>query len=109
MPTFEYVHDGAEIYRRSFATIRAEADLARFPDDVARVLGDQGVTCGWIRASGVLTEVELRVFDASIGGLAESRRITGPVQALSIEGSVGLDRGEASLGLRAVLAILGGQ
>ena len=35
MPTFEYVHDGAEIYRRSFATIRAEADLARFPDDVA--------------------------------------------------------------------------
>ena len=27
---FNYVRDGAEIYRRSFATIRAEADLARF-------------------------------------------------------------------------------
>jgi predicted DNA-binding protein with PD1-like motif len=80
----------------------AEGDV--LPDDVARVLGDQGVTCGWIRASGVLTEVELRVFDASIGGPAEARRIAGPVQALSIEGSVGLDRGEASLGLRAVLA-----
>ena len=25
-----YVRDGAEIYRRSFATIRAEADLDRF-------------------------------------------------------------------------------
>jgi precorrin-8X/cobalt-precorrin-8 methylmutase len=27
---FNYLRDGAEIYRRSFATIRAEADLARF-------------------------------------------------------------------------------
>jgi len=27
---FDYIRDGAEIYRRSFATIRAEADLARF-------------------------------------------------------------------------------
>ena len=25
-----YIRDGAEIYRRSFAIIRAEADLARF-------------------------------------------------------------------------------
>jgi precorrin-8X/cobalt-precorrin-8 methylmutase len=29
-PTYDYVRDGAEIYRRSFAIIRAEADLARF-------------------------------------------------------------------------------
>jgi precorrin-8X/cobalt-precorrin-8 methylmutase len=34
---YEYEHDGAEIYRRSFATIRAEADLSRFPADVADV------------------------------------------------------------------------
>ena len=26
----DYIRDGAEIYRRSFATIRAEANLARF-------------------------------------------------------------------------------
>lgn len=26
-----YLTDGAEIYRRSFATIRAEADLSGFP------------------------------------------------------------------------------
>jgi predicted DNA-binding protein with PD1-like motif len=74
------------------------------PDDVVRVLADQGVNCGWIRANGVLADVEMRVFDASIGGLAEARRIAGPVQALSIEGSVGLERGEPSMGLHAVLA-----
>ena len=28
--TYDYIRDGAEIYRRSFAIIRAEADLARF-------------------------------------------------------------------------------
>ena len=28
--TRDYIRDGAEIYRRSFATIRAEADLSRF-------------------------------------------------------------------------------
>ena len=46
MPTFEYVKDGAEIYRRSFATIRAEADLARFPDDVATVVVRMIHSCG---------------------------------------------------------------
>ncbi len=34
--TFDYVRDGAEIYRRSFATIRAEAALGDLPGDVAR-------------------------------------------------------------------------
>ena len=34
---YEYVTDGAEIYRRSFATIRAEADLSRFDDALSRV------------------------------------------------------------------------
>ena len=34
----DYIRDGAEIYRRSFATIRAEADLARFPADVAQAV-----------------------------------------------------------------------
>ena len=43
-----YVRDGAEIYRRSFATIRAEADLARFPDDVARVVVRMIHACGMV-------------------------------------------------------------
>jgi precorrin-8X/cobalt-precorrin-8 methylmutase len=34
----DYIRDAAEIYRQSFATIRAEADLSRFPGDVARVV-----------------------------------------------------------------------
>lgn len=34
----DYIRDAAEIYRQSFATIRAEADLARFPVDVAQVV-----------------------------------------------------------------------
>ena len=46
MPGFDYVRDGAEIYRRSFATIRAEADLARFPADVARVVVRMIHACG---------------------------------------------------------------
>ncbi len=32
-----YEHDGAAIYRQSFATIRAEADLARFTEAEARI------------------------------------------------------------------------
>jgi precorrin-8X/cobalt-precorrin-8 methylmutase len=31
MTTYTYVREGAEIYRRSFATIRAEADLSKVP------------------------------------------------------------------------------
>ncbi|QFZ18048.1 precorrin-8X methylmutase [Saccharothrix syringae] len=43
-----YVRDGAEIYRRSFATIRAEADLDRFPADVARVVVRMIHACGMV-------------------------------------------------------------
>ena len=46
MPEFDYVRDGAEIYRRSFAMIRAEADLGRFPADVARVVVRMIHSCG---------------------------------------------------------------
>lgn len=34
----EYIRDGAEIYRQSFATIRAEADLSAFPEDVSQAV-----------------------------------------------------------------------
>ncbi|MFB7860690.1 precorrin-8X methylmutase [Streptomyces sp. NPDC056069] len=43
---FEYEKDGAEIYRRSFATIRAEADLADLPADVATVAVRMIHACG---------------------------------------------------------------
>lgn len=44
----DYLCDGAEIYRQSFATIRAEADLTRFPADVARVVVRLIHTCGQV-------------------------------------------------------------
>ncbi|MFC4000529.1 precorrin-8X methylmutase [Prauserella oleivorans] len=44
----DYIRDGAEIYRHSFATIRAEADLAILPDDVAGVAVRMIHTCGMV-------------------------------------------------------------
>ena len=44
----DYIRDAAEIYRQSFAAIRAEADLTRFPDDVARVVVRLIHTCGQV-------------------------------------------------------------
>ncbi|BBX37789.1 precorrin-8X methylmutase [Mycolicibacterium mageritense DSM 44476 = CIP 104973] len=44
----DYIRDAAEIYRQSFATIRAEAELSRFPADVARVVVRLIHTCGQV-------------------------------------------------------------
>ncbi len=44
----DYIRDAAEIYRQSFATIRDEADLGGFPDDVARVVVRMIHTCGQV-------------------------------------------------------------
>jgi precorrin-8X/cobalt-precorrin-8 methylmutase len=44
----EYIREGAEIYRRSFATIRAEADLTGFPADVAQVVVRMIHSCGMV-------------------------------------------------------------
>jgi precorrin-8X/cobalt-precorrin-8 methylmutase len=46
--TLDYLCDGAEIYRRSFATIRAEADLSRLPADM------EPVAVRMIHASGMV-------------------------------------------------------
>ena len=44
----DYIRDAAEIYRQSFATIRDEADLGGFPEDVARVVVRMIHTCGQV-------------------------------------------------------------
>lgn len=44
----DYLRDAGEIYRQSFATIRAEADLRAFPADVARVVVRLIHTCGQV-------------------------------------------------------------
>ena len=46
--TRAYVRDGAEIYRRSFATIRAEADLDRLPADLRPVAVRMIHACGQV-------------------------------------------------------------
>jgi precorrin-8X/cobalt-precorrin-8 methylmutase len=43
---YEYVADPVEIYRRSFATIRSEADLARLPEDARTVAVRMIHACG---------------------------------------------------------------
>ncbi|HAM91265.1 MAG TPA: precorrin-8X methylmutase, partial [Rhodobacteraceae bacterium] len=45
---FEYQTDGAAIYLQSFATIRAEADLARFAPD------DEPIAVRMIHAAGMV-------------------------------------------------------
>ncbi len=44
----EYLRDPAEIYRRSFATIAAEADFAAMPSDVAEVATRLIHACGMV-------------------------------------------------------------
>ncbi|GGM72973.1 precorrin-8X methylmutase [Longimycelium tulufanense] len=44
----DYIRDGAEIYRQSFATIRAEADLSTLPGDLAGVAVRMIHACGMV-------------------------------------------------------------
>jgi predicted DNA-binding protein with PD1-like motif len=74
------------------------------PDAVVRALREHGVHSGWLRASGVLSDVELRAYDAELGALGSVRRIAGSVHVLSMEGAIGRSEGEPSFSMRAVLA-----
>ncbi len=49
--TLDYVRDGAAIYAQSFATIRAEADLARFTEAEARVAVRMIHACGMVEVA----------------------------------------------------------
>ena len=72
------------------------------PATRAGPLRARGLTCGWLRASGVLSDVELRAFDTARGrcGGAADRR-TGPG---AVDRREHRHRGATSVGLRAVLA-----
>ena len=50
----EYLRDGAAIYERSFAIIRAEADLARFSAEEAEVAVRMIHACGLVEAAGAI-------------------------------------------------------
>ncbi|MCM3897228.1 MULTISPECIES: precorrin-8X methylmutase [Gordonia] len=61
----EYLRDAAEIYRQSFATIRAEADLSGFAPDVS------GVVVRMIHACG---ETDLTTNVVATGGVVSAAR-----------------------------------
>ena len=48
MAVYEYIKDGAAIYERSFATIRAEADLSAFTPEEAQVVVRIIHACGMV-------------------------------------------------------------
>ena len=51
MTGYDYIRDGAAIYERSFAIIRAEADLSRFGADEADVAIRMIHACGQVEAA----------------------------------------------------------
>ena len=63
----DYIREGAEIYRRSFAIIRAEADLARFDGASERVVVRMIHACGMTDLPG---DVELSPDFAAAGEAA---------------------------------------
>ena len=58
----DYIRDGQEIYRQSFATIRAEADLARIPADLEKL------AVRVIHACGMVDVIDDLAFSAGAGG-----------------------------------------
>ncbi len=74
------------------------------PDTLQKQLRDRQVTGGWLRLTGVLADVEVRAFSAEIEGQGGTKRISGPIQAVVLDGSVGVAEGALSLDLRVVLA-----
>ncbi|PLP60452.1 precorrin-8X methylmutase [Mesorhizobium loti] len=51
MAAYDYIHDGNAIYERSFAIIRAEADLSRFSDAEADIAIRMIHACGQVEAA----------------------------------------------------------
>jgi precorrin-8X/cobalt-precorrin-8 methylmutase len=50
----DYIRDGQEIYRNSFAIIRAEANLDRIPADLEKLAVRVIHACGMVEAIGGL-------------------------------------------------------
>ena len=90
----DYIRDPAEIYRQSFATIRAEADLSRFPDDVASVVVRLIHTCGQVDLAEHIAysdDVVARTRNALAGGapvLCDSSMVAAGVTRLTADNEV---------------------
>ena len=83
--SYEYEKDGAEIYRQSFATIRAEADLTGLPADVARVAVRMIHACGQVDLvqdlahSPTVVERARRALDAGAPVLCDAQMVASGV------------------------------
>ncbi|CAO3404794.1 precorrin-8X methylmutase [Azospirillum sp. 11R-A] len=65
-PLYDYIRDGAAIYRQSFATIRAEADLTAIPDDL------KPVAVRVIHACGMVDAAQDLLFSSDVGSAART-------------------------------------
>jgi precorrin-8X/cobalt-precorrin-8 methylmutase len=87
MTVEQYVRDGAEIYRRSFSIIRAEADLSRVPPDLEKV------AVRMIHACGMVDLVDDLAWSDGVGTAArDALRAGAPVLADSMMVANGVTR-----------------
>lgn len=69
----------------------------RLPDALLASLRDEVVLAGWLRGTGVLSDVTLKT-------LGTSRRLVGPLQAVVLDASLGFANGDVTCALRGVFA-----
>jgi precorrin-8X/cobalt-precorrin-8 methylmutase len=96
----DYLKDGAEIYRRSFATIRAETDLTAVPDDL------KAVAVRMVHACGMVDVVDDLDFSPDVGGAARSALQAGApvlVDAMMVQHGVTRSRLPAANEVRCML------
>ncbi len=71
---YDYEKDGAAIYRQSFATIRAEADLARFDSD------EEQVVVRMIHAAGMVgLEAQVRIAPGAVAAARAALEAGAPI------------------------------
>jgi precorrin-8X/cobalt-precorrin-8 methylmutase len=70
----DYIRDGEEIYRESFATIRREADLSAFSEEQARIVVRMIHACGMVDLAGEVS-MSSDFVQASRAALAARRPI----------------------------------
>ncbi len=81
MTSYTYIRDGAEIYRRSFATIRAEADLAHVPPRARDMVVRMVHACGMVdlaedvRCSPEVVDAGRAALEAGRPVLADARMV----------------------------------
>lgn len=81
MTAYDYVHDGASIYERSFAIIRAEADLSAFPMAAHPLVVRMIHACGMVdvaddvRCSDGIVSIARRALQSGCTIFADARMV----------------------------------